>query len=444
MSDDLRTRMHHVADEITPLPVSDDLWRRGQAARHRAQALAVAAVLVVLASVGGGAALWSTSDREARTASGEVPGGGAIPSRIVDVPADLDVTTDLAVGRGSAAFISRDREPVVITAADGVAHRLELAGWASDADAPGTTRLNQALALSPDGARLAWQGADDESGRATINVLDLATGDASTYRPLPPDEGLRLREMSWSPDSSWLAWIADAPPTAWVGRLRPGPEPDSQAHRVRANVPDVAVDTLGTLVHGSAAGGLERIRSTGDTSPLTPGKDVDVTSLGAGRFSPDGRYLALRSSLDPVSYTFDTEDRKLLEHPFPDGTFEDGFVMPQGWLDDRLQLLLVQESSAPDRAELVVTTPRVGATSTWRRAVAVVDAGPAASLSLAVDLIPDLDGTSSQELTHDFDDPAEDPPTPLGIELSLFIGLSVAAAIALLLALRWLWRRVLS
>ena len=60
MSDDLRTRMHHVADEVTPLPVSDDLWRRGQSARHRGQALVVAAVLVVLASVAIGPepALW--------------------------------------------------------------------------------------------------------------------------------------------------------------------------------------------------------------------------------------------------------------------------------------------------------------------------------------------------------------------------------------------------
>lgn len=437
MSDDLRTRMHHVADDVTPLPVSADLWRRGQAARRRAQALAVAAVLVVLASVGGGVALWSTSDREARTASGEVPDGGAIPSRIEDVPADLDVTTDLDIGRGSAAFITSDLEPVVITAADGVAHRLELTGWASYADGQGTVRLNQALALSPDGARLAWQGADDESGRATIIVLDLGTGDTTTYRPLPPDEGLRLREMSWSPDSTWLAWIADAPPTTWVGRLRPGPELDSQAHQVRANVPDVAVDAFGTLVHGSASGGLERIYPTGDTSPLTRGKGVDSTSVGAGRFSPDGRYLALRSSLAPASYTFDTKDRKLLQHPFPAGTFEDGFVMPQGWLDDRLQLLLVQESSAPDQAELVITTPRIGGTSTWRRSVGVVEAGPAASLSLAVDLIPDLDGTSSQELTHDFGDTTDNRS-----DVSWIIGLGVAAVIALLLAQRWLWRRL--
>ena len=49
-----------------------------------------------------------------------------------------------------------------------------------------------------------------------------------------------------------------------------------------------------------------------------------------------------------------------------------------------------------------------------------------------------------ERLTHDFGVTTDDPPTPLGIDLSLFIGLGVAAAIAVLLALRWLWRRSLS
>jgi hypothetical protein len=66
----------------------------------------------------------------------------------------------------------------------------------------------------------------------------------------------------------------------------------------------------------------------------------------------------------------------------------------------------------------------------------VVEAGPATTLSLAVDLVPDLDGTSSQELTHDF-------PAPAERDVSWMIGLGVAAAIAVLLAIRWLWRRQL-
>ncbi len=63
-----------------------------------------------------------------------------------------------------------------------------------------------------------------------------------------------------------------------------------------------------------------------------------------------------------------------------------------------------------------------------------VGSGIASSPTLAVDLMPDLDGTSSQQLTHDF-------PVPQERDISWMIGLGVAAAIAVLLALQWLWRR---
>ena len=46
---DLRTTLRRIADATEPLPVTDDLWRRGQRARRRGQVLAVAAVLAVLA-----------------------------------------------------------------------------------------------------------------------------------------------------------------------------------------------------------------------------------------------------------------------------------------------------------------------------------------------------------------------------------------------------------
>ena len=191
-------------------------------------------------------------------------------------------------------------------------------------------------------------------------------------------------------------------------------------------MPDVAVSSNGTLVLSQGSSGLFRIAQP---------ERISRAALGAGRFSPDGRLLALRSSPDPVSHTFDTSTGRVLDHPFPDGTFADGFVRPQGWLDDRLQLLLVQDSVSRDSAELVVTTPEVDRTSTWRRSVGVVEVGPATTLSLAVDLIPDLDGTSSQQLTYDFPPPAER-------DISWLIGLGVAAAIAVLLGLRWLWRRL--
>ena len=124
---DLRTTLHRIADTTDPLPVADDLWRRGQRARRRGQVLAVAAVLAVLASVGGLATLVST-DREVRTASTEVVEGGAIPSRIED-PDGLSATTDLAVGRASVAFVGRAADAIVVTAQDGRYHALDLTGW---------------------------------------------------------------------------------------------------------------------------------------------------------------------------------------------------------------------------------------------------------------------------------------------------------------------------
>ena len=117
MSDDLRTRMHHVADEVTPLPVSDDLWRRGQAARRRAQALAVAA------------AAWSSGlcRRRRRALVRAGPGGaygvgrgadgGAIPSRIEDVPATSSrpARPRRRAGVGGVR-LAHSGEPVVIAA----------------------------------------------------------------------------------------------------------------------------------------------------------------------------------------------------------------------------------------------------------------------------------------------------------------------------------------
>jgi hypothetical protein len=69
--------------------------------------------------------------------------------------------------------------------------------------------------------------------------------------------------------------------------------------------------------------------------------------------------------------------------------------------------------------------------------VGSVDPIAAASLSVAVDLIPDLDGTSNQQLTHDFGE----PDWPAERDISWLIGLGVAGALSVLLGLRWVWRR---
>ncbi|WP_416955165.1 hypothetical protein ACNKF0_01425 [Nocardioides sp. T5] len=421
MTTDLREELDALArtQTFSPDPYA---WDRGRRARRRTRVAAGAAAVAVVAVVAGAGALVLQPDREARTATSEVVEGGAIPSRIDDIPADLEPTIDLAVGRGAAAFISTSqRVPVVVTAADGVAHLLDLPGWDED---------GQALALSPDGLKLAWQQTGD--GGATIGVLELTTGRQRSDEVHPDD--LALRELTWSPDSQWLGWLGDADGGAHVGRL-PVPGADlGLSTFVEGNVSSLAIGDAADVVLG-AKGGLHRI--TVDQPELI----TRTTGVSPGLFSPDARFVALRSAPSAASSTLRLSDGAVLTHPFPDGTFDSGAVVPLGWLDDRHQLLQVW-SAADEDAELVVTTPQVGPTSTWRRSVGSIDASIAGRVSLAVDLVPDLDGTSSQELTHDFDT-ADEPPAPFGIELSLFIGLGVAAAIAVLLALRWLWRRLL-
>jgi hypothetical protein len=421
MSTDLREELDALARTQTFSP-DPSAWDRGRRARRRTRVAAGTAAVAVVAVIAGAGALALQPDREARTASGEVVEGGAIPSRIEDVPADLEPTTDLAVGRGAAAFISTSqRVPVVVTAADGVAHRLDLPGWSED---------GRALALSPDGLKLAWQQTGD--GGATIGVVELTTGTQRSHEVHPAGD-LSLRELTWSPGSEWLGWLGDADGGAFVGRLPvPGGDMDL-SKRVEGNVTSLAISDAAEVVLGRANGALYRLAVD------EPELITRAAGVGPGLFSPDARFVALRSGPSDASSTLRRSDGSVVTHPFPDGTFDTAVVLPLGWLDDRHQVLQVWSEEGKD-AELVVTTPQVDPTSTWRRSVGSIDASIAGRVSLAVDLVPDLDGTTSQELTHDF--AADSPPAPFGIELSLFIGLGVAAAIAVLMALRWLWRRL--
>ena len=422
MSTDLREELDALARTQTFSP-DPSAWDRGRRARRRTRLAAGLAAVAVVAVVAGAGALALQPDREARTASSEVVEGGAIPSRIEDIPADLEPTTDLAVGRGAAAFISTSqRVPVVVTAADGVAHRLDLPGWSED---------GQALALSPDGMNLAWQQTGD--GGATIGVLELTTGKQRSDEVHPAGD-LALRELTWSPDSTWLGWLGDADGGAIVGRLPvPGADIDLRK-RVEGNVTSLAIGNAADVVLGRANGGLYRL-AEGEPELITR-----ATGVGPGLYSPDARFVALRSGMSDASSTLRLSDGAVLSAPVP-GRDLRLRRRPPPRLARRPAPAPAGVVTEEQDAELVVTTPQVGPTSTWRRSVGAIDASIAGRVSLAVDLVPDLDGTSSQELTHDF--PADSPPAPFGIELSLFIGLGVAAAIAVLLALRWLWRRLL-
>lgn len=417
---DLRTSLHRLADSTEPLPVDDDLWGRAQAARRRGQALVVAAVLAIIASVAWSAVLIGTDAREARTASG-LPPDGAIPRMVTGVPDDLEPTSDLAVGRASVAFFSAQGEPVVVSAAGGVPHVLDLPSLGPD---------RAAYALSPDGRRLAY-GAQPEGSSARVAVVDLETGTSQVFGSANTDS-LEFDALSWSPGGTWLGWASAAvgDRTSTVGAIKV----DGRTQRevvVDGTVPQVAAADDGTLALSWIGGALAIDRQHSDLDRVRP-----APPGAAGAFSPDGSLLALGSAPGQASYTLDVGSREVLQHPFPEDTLGESVVRPLGWVDDRIQLLLVQPVDGSG-AELVVTTPEVDDRSTWRRRVGAVAATGVTNLSVAVDLVPDLDGTSSQELTHDFGDVA-----PAQRDVSWLIGLGVAAAIAVLMALRWLWRRL--
>ena len=423
---DLRTRMHDLAGDVTPLPVADDLWRRGVAARRRARAVLAAAAVVLIVSVTGTATLLGQEDREARTASGEVVEGGAIPSAIVD-PGELDVTDDLAIGRASVAFVSGDGQAIAITAADGRYHALDLPGWDGEL-----------LSLSPAGAYLAWTIESDPDGRPRegFTLMDLASGDARLVPSDPPSS------IVWSPSDQWLTWIAGDS----VGRT-PVAEAVVETAQTGKPVEWSAIDDEGTVTfyaQGPRQWGLD-----GTYGRMKMSEDVSFDAGRQGRneaavASPSGSTFALGSPAAVAAVDF-LDDGRFVERPLATDLYPDGAaVRPLGWATDTLVLAQVD---APDGSYVegphlaLLTTPNAPEES-WTYRIVARDV-PSPAISVAVDLIPQLDGTSSQELTYDFPVPEQGNPLALaGTEISILIGLGVAAAIAVLLGLRWLWRRL--
>jgi hypothetical protein len=387
---DLRTTLHRLADTATPLPVGDDLWQRGRAARRRGQVLAIAAVLAILASVGGVATLVTTTDREARTASSEEVPGGAIPSRILDPTQDLsgvpDLESDLRIGRASVAFIPSSGIPVVIGANDGAYHLLDLPGLLAGATP---------FVVSPDGRRLAWATPD------RLRVADLETGDVLDFAH-NGGSGADVTTILWLPDSTELRWVGRARGQAVMGQLDvTAPSEVAGVYRaVGRGIPSPGADVIARATDGTA---------------------VAVPFLTRGEGPGSG------------------PSNEVLQRTLPADLYPDGAsVTPLGWADDHLVVAQVYgpPGSYVEGQHLVLFTSPDRPESEWTYRIVARDIPQnAVPLSIAVDLIPDLDGTSAQQLTHDFDRPADQR------DISWMIGLGVAAAIAVLLGLRRLWRR---
>lgn len=366
MSTDLREELDALARTQTFTP-DPSAWDRGRRARRRSHLARGAAALAVVAVVAGAGTL--AVRPSAVGPAGDVVQDGAIPSRVAEP--DGPVVSDLAIGQASVAYVDDldFGQPVLVSATTGEALRVELPDFPElDGETMDGWFHGPWLALSPDGRRLAYPAGTSVEQRRGVRsistgwyrVVDLTTGasDLVDLAGLPP-YGRTPIAMSWTTDGRISVDIFGEP-TRRTSETNPPP-------------------TISWTIDPS----------TGDASsaPMT-----GVTAPGGGISAPyptdDDAVRAM-----PFETTTGTDP----ERPLPRDLHPDGAVVsPVGWTGNSLLVAQVEDDlvllTSPDRPE-----------SEWIWRVLVPDLPATQSVSLAVDLVPDLTVEADQDLTHDFD-----------------------------------------
>ena len=154
-------------------------------------------------------------------------------------------------------------------------------------------------AFSPDGTRLAVMKNDLKTGQADIWTFDIATGKgtALTHDLLPKNTPM------WSPDGRQILYTSFRDPyNAVFRRASDGTGSEELLFRYTPgaglNLTDISPD--GKFLACASGGVLLVVPLTG-TDPLAR-KAIEYSrdefDLNAGRFSPDGRFMAYRSNED--------------------------------------------------------------------------------------------------------------------------------------------------
>ena len=372
-------------------------WDRGRRARRRARFVQGAAAVAVVAVVAGSGLPVTRPD--AVGPADDPVRDGAIPSRIRE--ATGRPIADLAIGRASVAYVEPDTQaPVLVDASTGEAHRFELPDFPELGEQAMAERFRGPwLALSPDGRRLAYPvGGSIERVRGVTffsigfyRVVDLTTGETNLV-DVPPGTGMPLA----------ISWTAD-------GRIAVDVFGRPTRRTSASNPPDVVSWTI------------DPATSESSTSPLTgvvaPGEGISATYP-----SDDEAVRAV-----PFETSNGERLRGLPADLYPSGAE----VTPVGWADDSL---LVAQVDAPagsyvEGRHLVLMTSPDRPESEWTYRILLRDVPDTSTLSVAVDLIPDLDGTSAQALTRDFEDVAADGgpsrvPYVVGVLMALLSGIA--------------------
>ncbi|GAB2870938.1 hypothetical protein [Nocardioides pacificus] len=413
----LREELERIAEQAPRVVVPADTWRRGQRARLRSVALSAGAAVAVLALVAGTAGLLGgLPSREAVPADGSDPGAReAVPSHLWSVPERMaaqgddgewlrdEVESDLAIGRGAAAYVMRGGLPVVVDAEKGDYHLLDLPGFLLN------RVLNRAalgdttsVALSPDGRQLAyaWAGPAPRSDATPmpsgIRVVTLETGDVRTV-PIRGGRGTMVTDIGWSPDSAWIVWVgrrlvywtdsATGARDPAAGRIGRGAT-SSQQVPVRTEGATLAIADDGSVTV------LEKNQvSTWDGKAMSRVRLRVNARPPLGAFAPGGAQLSLGTSAPTDdARVLDVATRRLSARPlasreslYPQGAE----VRPLGWIDDDLMVTLVTpvSDSEPTERQIVVMTRERRPDSTYRIVGRTAPAVDGNSLTVAVDLM---------------------------------------------------------
>jgi len=482
MTEQLHDLLARIADQAGPGSSDPTLWARAGRARRRDRALrASAATLTVLALVG--ALAIGLGTRSAPPPANPAPRetGVGIPSTVRGIHGDggLDLETDLAVGPASVAIVNQSGA-FVITADDGIYHRLRLPGFdptAFNDDEPG-------LALSPDGTRLAygWRAAQAPGARIGTRILDLRTGALQKIPDAPRyvvDTLVRISThgYGWSPNGRYLIFeTLDKDPSGPYGggpeHLYVGVDTATTrffffSHEARAAYCDPTACLRMTVVNPDLFArvdpgpvpftGIEgsALVFSGGNFPL-PGD----ASWNVGRFTPDGRRILLQPDGVGAGLLLVTDiarEATAIPLPLDSAEWPDGArIDVLGWVGPDHALAMMNRGTAADTwepgGELVlvdvssVTGTTVADTPIHLDVVGHIEpSDPGSSYSFATDFATvdaptqDFDNSSSPQAsdpsrhgTHPSQDHNDGDTTRLVAFTAA--GLIVVAAISLVLA----------
>ena len=384
--------------------MDDDTWARARRSRRRELVAApvLAAALVLGAVTVGLQPDWLAGRSEVAPAASVEAGEGAVPDHVYAVPDRLEQRREddswstpresvSAVARASAGYVTGGGGAVLVSARDGVHHRVDLAGfndrWV------GMQEDGPVLAVSPDGRKVAYfwrERVPDGGGRVPsgVRVLDLGSGEGQEH-PLPGGVGVRVSGIGWSPDSRYLVYRVGV-----LDRIDASGGYSTSDYRLERL--DVSTGSRTALprriakVAGSAAvandgavavgAGTTLFTWSSEREPQVRTQALPADLSGASAWSPAGKRVALGSLVPADGVTVAAPEADVVDSQGGTGR---QVIQVLGWVG-RDYVAAVRHPESWSEATIDLLPVRVG----QERTVGVVDSGVQLdSFTVATDLM---------------------------------------------------------